>query len=377
MLFFARTAMGFQFQSVAAVSPLLVADLGIDFALLGVLIGAWMLPGVAVAIPGGMLGRLLGDKPVVLAGLALMAAGSLLVAAADTYAAAMAGRVVSGAGAVILNVLLAKMVADWFHDRGITTAMALLVISWPLGIGLALAVLGPLAALRSWAAAVQVTAWVCVAALALVALVYRRPAHARAEDAGVSWRLSRREFALACIAGLIWTFYNVGYIIAVSFAPVLLAARGVDIANAAVVSSFATWPLMVSVALGGVLADRSGRGHEIMLGALLAMALTLPFLLAAPSALAMLAIFGLIAGLPGGIIAALPARALPPQARHMGLGIFFTLYYLGMALLPGLAGWFRDFSRIDSAPLAFGGALLLLGAGCALLFRRVETWRSA
>ena len=57
VLFFARTAMGFQFQSVAAVSPLLVADLGIDLALLGVLIGVWMLPGVVAAIPGGMLGR--------------------------------------------------------------------------------------------------------------------------------------------------------------------------------------------------------------------------------------------------------------------------------------------------------------------------------
>jgi MFS family permease len=365
VLFFARTAMGFQFQSVAAVSPLLVAEFGIDLALLGVLIGVWMLPGIVVAIPGGMLGRLFGDKPVVLAGLALMAAGSFLVAAADTYAMAMAGRVVSGAGAVILNVLLAKMVADWFHEGGITTAMGILVISWPLGIGLALAVLGPLAAASSWAIAVQVTVWICVAALALVALVYRRPPHAPAHAAAFAWRLGRRDFALACVAGLIWTLYNVGYIVVVSFTPVLLAARGVEVANAALVSSFATWGLVLSVPTGGYLADRTGRGHEIMLGTLIAMALAMPFMLMAPSPPAMLALFGLIAGPAGGIIAALPARVLAPQARHLGLGIFFTLYYLGMALLPGLAGSFVS-------PLGFGAALLLLAAALVVVFRRLE-----
>jgi predicted MFS family arabinose efflux permease len=92
VLFFARTAMGFQFQSVAAVSPLLIQDLAIDFALLGALIGIWMLPGVVVAIPGGLLGRRFGDKRVVLCGLALMVAGSLIVAAAGTYAVAAPAR---------------------------------------------------------------------------------------------------------------------------------------------------------------------------------------------------------------------------------------------------------------------------------------------
>jgi len=61
-LVLARTAMGFQFQSIASISPLLVETLAIDFASLGTLIGVWMLPGVAVAIPGAMLGRRFGDK---------------------------------------------------------------------------------------------------------------------------------------------------------------------------------------------------------------------------------------------------------------------------------------------------------------------------
>jgi len=39
-----------------------VQTLAIDFALLGTLIGSWMLPGIAVAIPGGWLGQRFGEK---------------------------------------------------------------------------------------------------------------------------------------------------------------------------------------------------------------------------------------------------------------------------------------------------------------------------
>ena len=47
--------------------------LAIDFASLGALIGLYMLPGVVIALPGGMLGQRFGAKRVVLVGLALMA----------------------------------------------------------------------------------------------------------------------------------------------------------------------------------------------------------------------------------------------------------------------------------------------------------------
>lgn len=372
VLFFARTTMGLQFQSTAAVSPLLMASLGIDLAALGALIGAWMLPGIAVAIPGGLLGRRFGDKRTVLAALALMVAGSFVGAVAETYAAAMAARVVSGAGAVVLNVLLVKMVGDWFQDRRLSTAMSLLVVSWPIGIGLALALLGPLAAGTSWAAALQVPAWLCLAALVLVAAVYRAPGEARAGETRLRWRMQRRDLALAVVAGLVWTFYNAAYIIAVGFAPALLAQRGFEVGNAALLASFATWGLVLTVPLGGLLADRTGRGHAIMLAGTLAMALAMPFLLAAPSPGAALALFGLLAGPAGGIIASLPARHLSPEARHLGLGIFFTLYYVGMALLPALAGASRAVLAFDAAPLVFGAFLLVLCALLLLYFRRLE-----
>lgn len=373
VLFLARTAMGFQFQSIASVSPLLIKDLSIDLAMFGALVGSWMLPGVFGAIPGGLLGQRAGDKQVVLFGLALMVGGGAVVASADSYTLVFSGRVISGAGAVLLNVLLAKMVADWFADRELATAMGILVVSWPLGIGVALVLLGPLAAHSSWSFAIQVTAWVCAVALVCVAVVYRRPDKVSGADRTprLSW-LSHREFALVCIAGLIWTLYNVGYIVVVTFSPVLLVEKGLSTTSAAVVSSSATWPLIATIPIGGVLADRTGRRQEIMLASLIAVALIMPFMLVAPSPLIVLAVIGILTGPAAGIIMALPVRVLSLESRHLGMGIFFTLYYLGMALLPGIAGWFRDLTQIDAAPLLFGSALLLIAAALSVLFHRFE-----
>ncbi len=55
VLVLARTAMGYQFQSIGSLSPLLVDEFDIDFAALGVLIGLFMLPGIFISVPGGVL----------------------------------------------------------------------------------------------------------------------------------------------------------------------------------------------------------------------------------------------------------------------------------------------------------------------------------
>jgi predicted MFS family arabinose efflux permease len=71
VLTIARIAMGFQFQSVGAVSPLLTAHLQLTSVDLGLLVGLFSMPGIIVALPGAMLGARLGDRRLVLIGLAL------------------------------------------------------------------------------------------------------------------------------------------------------------------------------------------------------------------------------------------------------------------------------------------------------------------
>ena len=138
VLFLARTAMAFQFQSVAAISPVVMNQFGVGLTDIGLLISLYLAPGIVVALPGGEIGRRYGDKSAVLLGLALMICGGLMMVFASIWPCQLAGRLLAGVGGVLLNVLMSKMVADWFAGKEIATAMAIFVNSWPVGIALAL-----------------------------------------------------------------------------------------------------------------------------------------------------------------------------------------------------------------------------------------------
>src|SRR5262249_1930879 len=92
IVFLTRTSMGFQFQAVASVAPLMVQDLGLSYAQLGTLVGIYMLPGAFFALPGGVIGQRFGERRVVIVGLALMVLGGIITASATGFAVAASGR---------------------------------------------------------------------------------------------------------------------------------------------------------------------------------------------------------------------------------------------------------------------------------------------
>lgn len=367
LLFFVRSAMGFQFQSLGAVSPLLMADLHLEFGLLGTLVGIWMLPGAFFAIPGGTLGQRFGEKRMSVLGIGLMALGTLSIATATTYAAVFAGRLVSGIGGVILNVLLTKMAADWFADRELSTAMSVLVASWPFGIGLALVVLGPVAAASSWTVAMHVTFGVCIIAFVALALGYRSPGTNAVATATAS-KLKLGELGLVSLTGIVWGTFNVAYILVVSFAPALLAEAGMSAASSALVVSLSTWPVVLAAPLGGIVADRTGRPIALIYASVAGMAICLALMLSVGQAWLTLLVFGILTGLGAGPIVALPAKVLPPASRSLGMGVFYTWYYVAMTLLAPLAGFLRDATGLRTVPLLFGSALLALGSAALYAF---------
>lgn len=378
VLTLARTAMAYQMQSVASISPFIVSDFGIDFAALGTLIGLYMLPGVVIALPGGVLGQWFGDKRMCLLGLALMAAGGAMMGLADTYSVAVLGRIVSGAGAVFLNVLLTKMVADWFAGREIITAMAVFVNSWPLGLALGLMTQGQLAAFIGWPAVMHISAAVCAISLVLVALIYHPPTGApRPPDvaslaAAFRLGLTGREIAMTLLAGAVWCFFNVGFILMVSFAPDYLTSTGLSVADAGAIVSIATWLTLISVPLGGFLAEKSGRPDSALAISLAAYAAVTVALTVWDFPIVLFAVIGIIGGVPAGIIMTLPARAVRAEALAPAMGLYFTCYYVGMATLPAAAGWSRDFSGSAAAPLLFSGASLFLALFAFIAFRLSE-----
>ena len=70
--------------------------------------------------------------------LVLMLAGGVLMALAPPWPLQITGRLVAGAGAAMMSVVLTKMLTDWFAGKETATAMAIFINSWPVGIALSL-----------------------------------------------------------------------------------------------------------------------------------------------------------------------------------------------------------------------------------------------
>ena len=373
VLFVARTAMGLQFQTVASAGPFLLDTLAVDFTTLGALIGLYMLPGIFIALPGGMLGQRFGAKRMVLAGLALMAAGGAVMGVSSSFASAAAGRLLSGTGAVLFNVLVTKMIADWFAGREITTAMAALVTSWPLGLALGLLCFGPLAAAYGWQAVMHLGAASALIAFVLVALAYRNPPEVvPAALARLTLDLTRREWVLVLIASILWGIFNVAYIVLVSFTPELFTALGWSLSEANWIVSLLGWSLIASIPFSGLIVERIGRPNLAMAGSFLIAAGALAVLPFVSAPLVAFLIVGLVIGIPPGPIMALPAQALRPQSRSGGMGVFFSCYYVVMAFLPSAAGLVRDLSGTPAAPTLFAAAMILLCAPALALFHAAK-----
>jgi predicted MFS family arabinose efflux permease len=373
-LFLARTVMGFQFQSIASTAPLLAHDLGASYADIGTLIGLFMLPGVIISLPGGVFAGRVSDKRLCAAGLALMMLGGVIVGASHDYAAAFAGRLISGTGSVLFNLVITKMATDWFVGREIVFGMGILLASWPCGIALGLVVQGRLAAAAGWPAVMHTTAALCLLALLLIALTYRPPPGATAVVASGTGKPAlppAAETLPTMVAALIWGAFNLGLVLFFSFAPALLAEQGMAPLAAASLASTALWITMLSVPLCGYAVQRSGHADAaIALFAVIA-GLVLAALTIGTLPALLCALIGIAIGPPAGAIMALPARVLAPANRPTGFGVFYTVYYAVLAFGPMLAGGLRDRFATAAAAILLGAALFVACAPLLWLFERL------
>jgi MFS family permease len=360
ILFTVRLSMAFQFQSVASISPTIMKAYGVGLGDIGLLISLYLAPGIALAIPGGEVGRRFGDKRIVLFGLVLMIAGGLLMAFAPTWHWQIAGRIVAGIGGVVLNVLMSKMVTDWFAGKEIATAMAIFVNSWPVGIALCLFLLPAIAAAKDLATALLLTTAFCALGFILFAALYRPPSHIGSEATilPASWPRPAAIRAMVC-AGSIWGLFNAAVGMVFSFGTTLLVERGWGLAAAGSATSLVLWIVSISVPVGGLLADRTGKHLEIMLIGFLLFAVALLIATRTDAVIPAFVALGLVGGLSAGPIMSLPARVLTPPVRAVGMGIHFTLFYMFIVAAPIVAGILS--ARIGTAAAAFDlGAFMLV-----------------
>jgi MFS family permease len=373
VLFSVRLSTGVQYQAVASLSPQLMSGFALSIADIGLLIGLYHAPGTVLAFPGGAIGAWLGDKRAALIGLALMAVGEIAAATAPKWPMLASARIAAGTGGILLNVMIIKMVADWFTNKETATAMGIIGNSSPAGIALALATVPWIASAGDrMLASIAVVAYLLLAFSALAA-VYKVPSEVTAATRRTSRWPERRVIVSLVTAGLIYGIYNVGLVTIFAFGPLMLTERGWSFAAGSSVTSLVLWVVTASLPGGGLLADRAGRRAEVLVGGLLAFAATMALAPRVDAVPAIFVLLGIASGLPCGAIMALPTQVLAPETRSVGMGIMFTFYYVVNACGPWLIGLIAKQARSPRFAFDASAVSLCVAVILWLFFRQLAS----
>jgi MFS family permease len=320
---------------------------GADVAMVGLAMGMYGLTQALLQIPFGMASDRFGRKRVIVIGLIIFAAGSLLAAAAPTLPWLLAGRALQGAGAV--SAAVTALLADLTRDSVRTKAMALVGASIGLVFALSLVVAPPLAAHIGLSGMFVLTGSLAVAGIGVVLwVVPPAPAQVSAQRSGLRavladkalMRLNFGVFVLHAVQLAMW--------VAV---PAMLVQAGLEKADHWQVYLPAV--LLSFTAMGGVFAmERRGQlkaAFLLSMGLILAVQLGLGWLSAgaglaaspnmglAALALALWVFFcgfnALEATQPS-----LVTRFAPEGSRGAALGVYNTLQSLGFFTGGALGG---------------------------------------
>jgi len=210
-------------------------------------------------------------------------------------------------------------------------------------------------------------------ALGLVGLVYQGPPGALAvERATLRLNVPRRVWALAVSAGVGWALLNASVIVVASFAPSFLMSRGSSVTEAGLITGAALWISIVAVPIGGLVADRVNRPRLLIVAACLAATITIACIARAPVPALWMVASGILLGLPPSIMMSLLPRAVAAEHLSTALGVYYGLFYLGMAVSQTLAGLLRDLTGDPGMPLLFAAVLMAATVPAVFAFWRLE-----
>jgi predicted MFS family arabinose efflux permease len=365
----ARFCMGLQLQTIASLTPFLMEDLGLDYSEIGLLIGLFLAPGLALAIPGSILMKRFGHVRPGILGLILMATGCAALPLADDFLPAAHCRLVAGTGGILLNIAFLRLTAQLFQGASMNTAISVVLSSWPVGLGLGAVSYPLLAETVGW----QATLWI-VAALTLAVAIgvsLTVPDTARqgrgAGEAGLS-RISKQSWKVSLALGSAFSCFTAGGIIYLSFAPAFFTSLDMTHAEASIAASMIVWLGLIGTPLGAWIADRFDMARIMMVsGACLSAVLIIPIALGG-NPLWLSIVLGITWGLPGAPYTGMLQRVLPPTDHGLGYGIYFFLFYCGFFGFPAVAGWLLEVTGDPTMPIWFSMVLMAASVPLVAIF---------
>ena len=145
MLVFALTL-----QSLPPVLTLIIKDLRLHYAEAGLLMSLFALPAMLLSIPAGLLADRFGPFRIGILSLVLAVIGMSVIVVSGTLLYISSGRVIAGIGAVIISIVSAQTLSQWFRGREAGTAMGIWNTAMPVGTIVCFASFGKLGECFGW-----------------------------------------------------------------------------------------------------------------------------------------------------------------------------------------------------------------------------------
>jgi MFS family permease len=348
-------------QAVAPAAPVLQDQFDLSTSEIGLFTAVYLLPGLLLAIPLGILGDVLGRRPVFAAATLVFSVAGVAGALADTYRELLAVRFVQGIGFAALMPLTITILGDTYRGFALLHAQSRRAVS-VVGGDFLMPVIGTALAAVTWYAPLLAQGAMLPAGVAALLVLgprrYERPS-SRAYRSGVRASLRQPGIPAVLAIGVLRFVFKFTML---TYLPLLLVdEHGLSLTQSGVVLGVSALTAAVaSTQVARVL--RTVRPSLVVAGALAAIGLALAAFAVVDSWLVAIVVgmaFGTGDGMVSVIQDAFVAQAAEPAVRSGVVSVSATTKNLGKLAAPLVMGALVAVMPIERAFLVMSATALV------------------
>lgn len=325
--------------------------------LIGFAMGVYGLSQAILQIPFGILSDKFGRKPLIILGLLLFIAGSVVAALASDIYGLILGRILQGTGAI--SAVITALVADLFAPAVRSRVMAMVGLTIGMAFGLSLVLAPALGAIVGLSGLFWIIAGLALLSLAVLPLI-PSPTH-------LKQALPQREWRIVFTNPQLW-YLNISVFLLHALLTTLFLWMPAKLNQLTsvwyqqsliyLVLLFVSYALMMPILIR---AEKTNRQKLVLRGSILGFGLVLIYFAWMPNTLGSLLLGLLLFLIPFNLLeATLPSwvsRIAPPQAKGAALGLYATAQFLGIFAGGAGTGWLLKYF---SYPTVFLSHIVLM-----------------
>lgn len=364
--FYAFVTFAFALQLVPPLMRPIIQEFNISRANAGLLMSMVVIPGILLAIPAGILVDRYGVRLTGFISTTFVALGCFVTATADSFGAALVGRLILGVGGAFIVTAMPAIIPQWFPPEELGVAMGVYGINMPLASVIAFPSASVLALTSGWRYPFYIGT--VIAGLNIVSftiLVKEGPFNCRQEkDFNITQALKSIEIWKVAI---VWLLFNAAALSFTTWSPELFEnLKAVNPIYASFLASILMWAAIPFVPIFGYISDRIKRRRILMVIGSVSMATalaTVPFT-SDTTLIASIIALGVAAALVPPVVMASPPEILGPRLAGTGFGILTICLNIGLAFAPPAIGLLIDITR--SPIMIFTGMALFSALGAVV-----------